>query len=308
MKIQRTDANFAAWLSLIRLPNLLTVPGDPVAGFLLASIAGGDATAGDWKAAGAAVGVSLLIYAHGMIQNDLLDFREDRRSRPQRPLPSGMIGLRPARGVCIVLAAAAMVVAGLIGGAGILFALGLTLAVSGYNGLLKNHRLLGPLTMGLCRSLSLLLGAAAAGTGMGSPPVWSAAALLGLYIAAITSLAADETRTVTPGFRRWNPALVCLAGFGLFAWTVARAGSAAWPFALVFGWPFALWAGGVGHRLGGNVPPERIQECVGRWLRGILFLQFVLIAIGWGSMVAPAIIFLVGWFLHRRLSRWFAST
>ena len=52
-----------AWLRLLRLPNFVTVPGDPLAGFALASgFAAGTAA---WPVA-AAVAASLCIYAAGM--------------------------------------------------------------------------------------------------------------------------------------------------------------------------------------------------------------------------------------------------
>ncbi len=302
------DFQYVSWLSLIRLPNLLTVPGDPVAGFLLAAAVGGAGFAGGWGRAAVAAMVSMLIYAQGLIQNDLFDIREDRLFRPQRPLPSGNVAIRPAIAVCVLLTVSGVVTASLIGRQGVLLAVGLTATVFGYNAGLKRNRVLGPLTMGTCRALSLALGVVAAGIQVLAPPVLVAIALLGVYVAAVTSIAADETRTVKPGFRRWCPAFVLLAGFALLGWTTFRAGLTAWPYAFGFGWPMALWAGGVGCRLGGTVQPERIQESVVRWLRGILFLQFVLISIGWGSMVAPAIIFLIGWLVHRRLSRWVACT
>ena len=74
-----------AWLQLFRVPNLLTVPGDPLAGFLIA--AGGRL---DSRAACAVV-ASLAFYAAGLAMNDLADFAEDTRERPKRPLPSGAI-------------------------------------------------------------------------------------------------------------------------------------------------------------------------------------------------------------------------
>ena len=64
------------WLQLVRAPNLLTVPGDPLAGFLLA-------TFGVLRAQAAfAVGASLCLYAAGLLWNDLFDLEEDRRERP----------------------------------------------------------------------------------------------------------------------------------------------------------------------------------------------------------------------------------
>src|SRR5690242_3666498 len=71
------------WLQLFRAPNLLTVPGDPLAGYLLASFGSVD------DKLSLAIGASLSFYAGGLLLNDLADLPEDRRERPNRPLPSG---------------------------------------------------------------------------------------------------------------------------------------------------------------------------------------------------------------------------
>src|SRR5260221_228220 len=71
------------WLQLFRAPNLLTVPGDPIAGYLLACF--GAVEEGLWPA----IGASVCFYAGGLLLNDLADLAEDRRERPSRPLPSG---------------------------------------------------------------------------------------------------------------------------------------------------------------------------------------------------------------------------
>ena len=65
------------WLQLLRAPNLFTVPGDPLAGFLLAS--GGEFVA---YAAFLAMGASICFYCGGLLLNDLADLEEDRRDRP----------------------------------------------------------------------------------------------------------------------------------------------------------------------------------------------------------------------------------
>src|SRR5204862_7712842 len=82
---QSSAQRMKAWLQLFRFPNLFTVPGDPLAGFLIAT--GGRL---DSRAL-CAVFASLCIYAAGLAMNDLADFAEDLRERPKRPLPSAAI-------------------------------------------------------------------------------------------------------------------------------------------------------------------------------------------------------------------------
>ena len=58
-------ANAPAWPRLLRLPNLLTVPGDILAGFLLAPAA----RPADWAQLPLAFLAGLLLYAAGLILN-----------------------------------------------------------------------------------------------------------------------------------------------------------------------------------------------------------------------------------------------
>ena len=65
-----------AWLQLLRAPNLLTVPGDPVAGYLLAMHGG----VPRMELLGAVL-ASLFFYCAGLLLNDVRDLDEDRRDR-----------------------------------------------------------------------------------------------------------------------------------------------------------------------------------------------------------------------------------
>src|ERR1700722_6401540 len=113
-----------SWLQLFRAPNLFTVPGDPLAGWLLAS-----AGARIFQPALAAVILaSLLLYGFGLALNDLMDLPEDRVQRPSRPLPSGAIRPKRAAAVTAILPIAALAACALAGarpfwcGCAILFA------------------------------------------------------------------------------------------------------------------------------------------------------------------------------------------
>ena len=78
---------FVAWLRLLRLPNLLTVPGDVLVGFVLAGSGPAMGSTGlAW-----AVAASLCLYAGGLLINDLVDREVDQHERPDRPLPAGLV-------------------------------------------------------------------------------------------------------------------------------------------------------------------------------------------------------------------------
>lgn len=229
-----------AWLQLFRVPNLLTVPGDPLAGFLIAS--GGRLDARVIFA----ILASLCLYAAGLAMNDLADFAEDKRDRPKRPLASGAIS-RPAAWIAV----GNLVIFGLgfsfaAGPNAALMGIGVILGVALYNFLTKRIAIIGALNMGVCRGLSLLLGAAAAfapdqrfldtGTALlDFNPLLSAvftttalvsgqrffifalgaALLIALYIAAVTNLARHETRHEYPKIARVLPLGALLIGFVL---------------------------------------------------------------------------------------------
>ncbi len=210
---------FRHWLQLLRAPNLFTVPGDPLAGFLLAyGAANGGKALLDPRAA-LAVLASLCLYSAGLVLNDLLDLDEDRRERPDRPLPSGAVPVRAAKIACGALTLVGLAAMTLVAGqAGSVVAIALALCIGCYNGVTKNIPVLGAMNMGACRGLSLWLGAVAA-TQQAWPQagiVLMGAIILTAYIAAVTNLARHETRPSAPVFARVLPALVLFGATLLF--------------------------------------------------------------------------------------------
>ena len=189
-------SKLAAWGRLLRLPNLLTVPGDVLAGFLLAT----STAALSRTNLLLAIPAALLLYAAGLILNDLFDYAEDLLDRPQRPLPSRAISREAAGAVALIFLWIAGFTAGIFDALPVAVPLILCLVV--YDAGLKRIPILGPLLMGACRAGNLLLGAAAAAdAGRLAPAPVAAAVLLGLYIAAVTHLARHEAEpgaTFTP--------------------------------------------------------------------------------------------------------------
>ena len=211
-----------AWLRLLRLPNLLTVPGDVLAGFLLAP----SATAGDWgQLFFLAIPSGLLLYSAGLVLNDLFGYAEDLLERPQRPLPSQQVSRESAAAVAILLAWFAAFAAAFFDALPV--ALPLILCIVLYDVGLKRLPFLGPILMGACRAGNLLLGVSAAHEGLSlSPAPLAGAIALGLYVALVAHLARNEARPdakVSPrhvGFllRMLIPlqSTLCLAAFHRF--------------------------------------------------------------------------------------------
>jgi 4-hydroxybenzoate polyprenyltransferase len=333
-----------AWIQLLRPPNLFTVPGDPLAGFLLTRAYlevvhpdGGPSVL--WAVPAVAAG--LLIYAGGLIANDLFDIGEDRRDRPGRPLPAGHVsptaaavaaGALSAAGVGVAMASAPL--AGATAGV-------LALVAWLYDAGLKRVAIVGPVAMGLCRSLSLWVGVQVALRGLAvsgtllagpSPLVLGAAIALGAYVAAITALAARETTPHRAGMRRYAPLAVILL------WALLRVGTGGYVFlGSLTGGPAASdrifitlrsWVGLGGllvvamsvawtvrctGLLRGDPPARPIPPVIGMLLRGLLLLQsaFVLdaavLADEPGLLVVPAAL-LLAWPMSAWTSRRFYAS
>ncbi len=220
------------WAQLVRLPNSFTLISDTTAAALIA---------GSFLMPASAFALTLIAsfcaYWAGMILNDVVDIEEDRIARPTRPLPAGRISPvitgHVATGMLIIGPLLILVVSAfhqsqqLWMGAAFLSAALLSLCVRSYNSRLK-HTFIGPVLMGLCRTLNILM----AGCSMLSVgevemvPVallWYAAAI-GMYIMGVTVYAKREesdssASVLSLGLFLEIAALVLLAGFPLWSKT-----------------------------------------------------------------------------------------
>jgi 4-hydroxybenzoate polyprenyltransferase len=298
-----TGPDLRAWLQLVRLPNLLSVPGDPWAGMALACLENGtNLSPLHVVLAGLA---SLCLYAAGLILNDLHDEEADNIHRPERPLPSGRISRPAAARLGTSLGTLGVILALPLGRLAFLTALLLAALVAAYNLQFKGHRLNASVCMGLCRGCSLLLGAAAAGFGFA--PV-AAAAGLTVYIGAVTWMAAGENETQTFGRLPLVPAQ---------AFAVAGTFSA---FAVIRNAPVASWLLGVGllawtvYRLvrhgqalaGKPIPPATMQPAVGGYIRQLIPWQAGLLALAACPLLAVGLLAIAP--LARRLARHYAES
>lgn len=283
-----------------------------MAGFLLASMAVGNV---QWWRLAPAVAVSVLLYAAGLIQNDLAHLADDSRHRPARPLPSGAVSRESALLVLCVLAVSAMAAAGATRVAATChLAFALLVLITLYNHVTSRLRVLGPINMGLCRAVSLLVGASVVGgwEEAAMPLMIPAAWMLLAYIAAITAIAGKETAAGTVGPLRWLPAMTLVVGFGavhLYAVTTVSAHSLPLLLGAIAVSDVAIiWSLLCGWRLAGICQPQRVGQTIGMWVRGLLPIQAALagIAVGEGSWVAAGL--LAAWAVSGLLARRFASS
>jgi hypothetical protein len=188
-----------AYFELLRFPAVFTAIADVMMGFLVTQ---GELHPGRTFALVAAT--SALLYLSGMVFNDVFDSEVDAVERPHRPIPSQRISYRSA-----------LVLGGCLMGLGLLvsahigqhnsqtrtafIAIALASCILLYDGGAK-RTFAGPLVMGSCRVLNVLLGMslATAADGMRLRP-WHAdelllAAGMGVYVAGLTIFARGEAR------------------------------------------------------------------------------------------------------------------
>ena len=101
---------------------------------------------------------SIFLYAGGVVLNDVFDVEVDKVERPERALPSGLISLKSAAFFGAILLLIGIALAFLVNNLSGIIAILLAFSIVLYDGYSKKYSFLGPLNMGLCRSLNLLLG------------------------------------------------------------------------------------------------------------------------------------------------------
>ena len=202
--IASPPSSIVAYLELFRAPNLFTAIADVTMGYLFVHV-----SLSPPGVYGCLLASSCFLYLSGMVLNDVYDLEVDRRERPQRPLPSGRIDVSVARRLGFGLLAGGVVLgwlAGYLGAAeGIMawrsgvLATVLAICIWLYNAVLKST-FAGPLAMGACRALNVLLGMSVSrllDPGVGQWLGFDAAQLLvaggiGTFIMGVTIFARGE--------------------------------------------------------------------------------------------------------------------
>ncbi len=202
-----------AWLQLLRIAAVFTAIADTWMGLVVAT-----GTLLPIERSLIVTLSTICLYLAGMVLNDWFDVEVDRHERPQRPLPSGRISLSVAAAVGWGLLASGILLAGTVSwmtGTIWPWAFGMALATSivAYNGYLK-QTIAGPLAMGACRGLNVLMALSVAGELETLP--WLVPLGMTVYITGVTLFARDEAgqpsrTTLTAAF------IVAMTGIGLLA-------------------------------------------------------------------------------------------
>ena len=201
-------ARLKTYFTLLRLPNLLTVPLDPVVGIISLSA--------DFSVAAVAFPVMsvLLMYSAGLFLNDYCDREKDAAERPERPIPAGKIEPLHVLRTSLILLIAGIGSGWAAGSIAGCTAVILAFLVLAYSCLHARHRLAGVLLMAGCRAGAILLGAAATGAIQASAIVPASSHFV--YILLLTLCAADEARQHSlPFFVAVSPLTALIAPMAL---------------------------------------------------------------------------------------------
>jgi 4-hydroxybenzoate polyprenyltransferase len=284
-----------AHLQLMRPANLLTAEADILAGY---AAAGWNNPAGLGWLLVSAVG----LYGGGVVFNDVFDRKLDAVERPERPIPSGRASPRSA-----ALLGSALLAMGIAAAFSASIASGvLALLIAGaallYDAWAKSVPALGPLVMGSCRGLNLLLGVSAAPGLLGAR--WYLALLPLVYIAAVTAVSGGEVHGGRRATAMLSLALYGAVGLGLLALSSTPDFHLLWmaPFAVLLAYRVGppLWRAYLAPE------PGRIRDAVRAGVLSLIVLDATLAAGYAGPLYGLGILLLLpaaGW-----LARFFAVT
>jgi 4-hydroxybenzoate polyprenyltransferase len=177
-----------ALLSLTRPANLVTAIADVLAGMAIAGyfLVHNPAPA----PVGWLVLATVCLYGGGVVFNDVFDAELDAIERPERAIPSGVVSKSTATVLGVVLLIIGIAASFLVNSTAGFLAIGIAVASLVYDRFGKHHDWLGPVNMGLCRGLNLLLGVSIIPEQV-LPWAWIGLVPIA-YIAAITMISRGE--------------------------------------------------------------------------------------------------------------------
>lgn len=292
-----------SYLQLMRFPALFTAMSDILLGFLLTHSPrmemGNEASL---LHDGCLLPFCLLLlsssslYLAGMIFNDIFDRKIDAVERPQRPIPSGQVPLRNAVLLGTILVILGVVAAAIVGRNAVTIAGLLVIAIFAYNRFLKKT-IVGPLSMGSCRFLNILLGCSAIAVwndAFAIPHINVAAAMM-LYIVGVTLFAKQEAASQQDNQQAAQKQLAIAAATvfaGLLAILFVATNSsvgiagAAPPLPTIFAWFVILFI--IGRPLYSAITkpsPQQTQATVRTMLQCIILIDALLIDAATGHLI-----------------------
>lgn len=179
------------YLALMRPANIVTAVSDIIAGVAIAGMFAAEISLpGIYDIVYLSLS-TIGLYGGGIVFNDIFDLEIDKTERPERPIPSGKVPKKQAIVLGSSLFVFGIVFALLVAVNSALIAISIVISALVYDKYAKHHLVAGPLTMGLCRGLNLLLGMSVASSGQ-LPELWMICFIPIVFIAAITLTSRGE--------------------------------------------------------------------------------------------------------------------
>lgn len=292
-------------LRLTRPANLPTAVADILAGVALAGIfrvpaGAGIALATPWWNTLYVVMASICLYAGGVVLNDVFDADLDRVERPERPIPVGTVSVRAAALFGSILLLLGVSLAFLVHPGTALIATLLLFFILLYDAYLKKFTIWGPLNMGVCRGLNLLMGMSV----MGWVTQWWYGLIPLVYIFAITLISRGEVHGRNKKQLVWAAFLYALVIFSIiYIWASGPVKNITVPLYL------GLFSYMVYMPLGSAYQINSAQNIKNAVLAGVLSL--IILDASMAVIFAPwwfGLLILLLWLLSKALSKLFAVT
>jgi 4-hydroxybenzoate polyprenyltransferase len=292
---------------LLRPANVTTALADVLAGVSVAGLT--FATPERAAGLGWLLAATTCLYAGGIVLNDVFDRHLDERERPERPLPSGRVSATAAALLGGILLAAGVAAASAVGSVPAAIALAIVGSVLIYDAVGKRHALLGPVNMGLCRALNLLLGVAISPAALRA--AWPLALIPLVYIAAVTVVSRGEVHGARQPVLRAGLGLVAsvvavLAVLGLTggAWAGATATAAQRVWALLLVVALGARVLPAFAQAARTAAPADIRRAVRTGVLSLVLLDAVIAAAYAGIINSLAVLAtgLLAWWLARRFA------
>ncbi len=286
-----------SYLQLLRLPNLFTIPGDIIVGFLLVTTNPAylvESHLNTFWSVSVLILVSLAIYCFGLVQNDLVGYEEDKQLERKRPLVLGLISFSVARRMLIFFGLFSLTLPFLINWVAVAVSLSTLTLASVYNYLNQTRNIFAPIVMGLCRGFNILLGASLVGLDLltfdlFNQSLWLCFSAHVIYIASVTLFARDEAKS-RPHL------LVCFFPY----LTILILGLVTNEQLFILLSVYLLLATLLLFK---DVTPQKVGQTVGTFISSLILIQYIWVILGTDStliQIIPILLFL-GNYLSARI-------
>src|SRR5579883_1549565 len=174
-----------AVLRLLRPANIITACADILAGFGVAGL-----PINSLNSLFLLLLTTMCLYGGGVMLNDVCDAELDKKERPERPIPRGIVSKKEASFIAFGLIILAILFASFVSLTSGILALSIAVLSIIYDAYTKHSLWLGPLNMGLCRGFNLLLGMSIVESALQNN--WLLMVIPLIFIAAVTFVSKEE--------------------------------------------------------------------------------------------------------------------